>query len=243
MSTTRPTHAGGAKPPAAVASAHPVGCKDAALGAASSAEDVGKRERNAIRNREAILAAAREVFHDIGYGAATVRDIVRGTDLATGTFYNYFPDKESVLRAILDDFHARVRARVREARMEARDLEELLRSAWLTCFRLYAEEKTLVAMIARNAGELRRLSTGGDALEPAIEELVADLRAKASEGAIPRLDNERIARTAVAVTVELGLHMLSRRPLDIEGTAEFATQFMLGGIERLSATAQSAPPS
>lgn len=203
-------------------------------------DEAGKRERNTIRNREAILAAAREVFHDLGYGAATVRDIVRRTELATGTFYNYFPDKESVLRAILEDFHARVRARVHETRMEARGLEELLRSSYLTCFRLYAEEKTLVTMIARNAGELRTFSAGS-ALEPAIEELASDLRAKASEGAIPRLDNERIARTAVALAVELGLDMLSRRPLDIEGTADFAARFMLGGIERIGATAPPDP--
>src|SRR5205814_4047986 len=62
---------------------------------------VGKRERTKAANREAILVAARRVFSDIGYGAASVRDVVRETDLATGTFYNYFPDKESVLRALV----------------------------------------------------------------------------------------------------------------------------------------------
>ena len=63
----------------------------------------GKRERTKAANREAILVAARRVFSDLGYGAASVRDIVRETDLATGTFYNYFPDKKSVLRALVDE--------------------------------------------------------------------------------------------------------------------------------------------
>ena len=53
----------------------------------------GKREATKAANRAAILAAARVVFADIGFGAASVRDIIRRTDLATGTFYNYFPDK------------------------------------------------------------------------------------------------------------------------------------------------------
>ena len=65
----------------------------------AAAPATGKRERTKRANREAILAAARRVFSDIGYGAASVRDIVRGTDLASGTFYNYFPDKEAALRA------------------------------------------------------------------------------------------------------------------------------------------------
>ena len=42
-----------------------------------------------------------------------------------------------------------------------------------------------------------------------------------------------LARAAVALAAELGLHMLAHRPLEIDGTTEFATQLMLGGIERL----------
>ena len=80
----------------------------------------GKRERTKAANRAAILDAAREVFADIGYGAASVRDIVRRTDLASGTFYNYFPDKESVFRALVDEIAGGARARVRAARARRR---------------------------------------------------------------------------------------------------------------------------
>lgn len=210
-----------------------------ARAAAGGAEaGLGKRQRNAMRNRQAILSAAREVFSELGYGAATIRDIVRRTDLAAGTFYNYFPDKESVLREILENFSGRVRQRAHEVRMEAHSLEELMRSSFHTCFRLYAEEKTLVAMMARNAGEVP-LMTSGTILEPAIAELVADLRAKEREGVVPHLDVERTARVAVALASELGLHMLSRKPLDIEGTTEFATRFMLSGTLGVAGAALS----
>src|ERR1041385_6826911 len=67
----------------------------------------GKREQNKAQNRTEILAAAREVFTDLGYDAATVRDIIRRTKLASGTFYNYFPDKESVFRALLRESEER----------------------------------------------------------------------------------------------------------------------------------------
>ncbi len=206
-----------------------------AAGAASdtAATPLRKRERNALRNRSAILAAGREVFSELGYGAATIRDIVRRTHLASGTFYNYFSDKQSVLQAIIEEFTQRVRARVHETRMEARSTEELLRSSFLTCFSLYAEEKTLIEMMARNAGEMSLLRTG-TILEPAVEELIADLRAKEREGILPHLDIERLARAAVALAAELGLHMLDREPFDVEGTTEFVTRLMLGGIERLS---------
>ncbi|HSP97891.1 MAG TPA: helix-turn-helix domain-containing protein [Candidatus Dormibacteraeota bacterium] len=206
--------------------------------AATAEPQLPKRERNALRNRTAILAAAREVFNELGYGAATIRDIIRRTHLAAGTFYNYFPDKESVLREIIEEFTHRMRARVHDTRMQARTIEELLRSSYRTCFQLYAEDKELVEMLARNAGELSLL-TSASMLEPAVEELVADLRAKEHEGVLPHLDNERLARAAVALGAELGLHMLGRNPVDVEGTAEFATQLMLGGIERLAGSARA----
>ena len=53
----------------------------------------GKRARSKAANRRAILAAGRRVFARIGYEATTVRDIIRETDLASGTFYNYFKSK------------------------------------------------------------------------------------------------------------------------------------------------------
>jgi AcrR family transcriptional regulator len=197
-----------------------------------------KRESNTLRNRSAILAAAREVFSELGFGAATIRDIIRRTHLASGTFYNYFPDKESVLLAIMEEFTQRMRVRVHAIRMEARTTEELLRSSFRACFSLYAEEKTLIEMMARNAGELSLLGAGA-ILDPAVEELVADLRAKQKEGIIPKLDIERLARAAVALAAELGMHMLDRKPFDVEGTTEFVTQLMLGGMERLTGTSLS----
>src|SRR5262249_16510569 len=67
----------------------------------------GKREQNKAQNRAEILDAAREVFTELGYDAATVRDVIRRTRLGSGTFYNYFPDKESVFRELLRDSETR----------------------------------------------------------------------------------------------------------------------------------------
>ena len=80
---------------------------------------LGRREATKAANRAAILAAGRDVFSELGYGAAGVRDIVRRTELAAGTFYNYFPDKESVFRALVHEVGAEARRRVRAARHAA----------------------------------------------------------------------------------------------------------------------------
>lgn len=46
--------------------------------------------------RTAMMQAAVQVFAEKGYYAATVRDIVKAADVAIGTFYFYFPDKETL---------------------------------------------------------------------------------------------------------------------------------------------------
>src|SRR6185503_2110799 len=70
--------------------------------------------------------AARNVFADLGYGATTVRDIIRATELASGTFYNYFKSKEEVFQALQDETALRVRPRLRSERIRARNFEEFI---------------------------------------------------------------------------------------------------------------------
>src|SRR3954462_3873275 len=78
----------------------------------------GRREERKARNRAKLLVAARKVFSEKGLGEATARDIVRETDLASGTFYNYFRDKEDAFRALLGEMAVQSRALVRAQRRE-----------------------------------------------------------------------------------------------------------------------------
>src|SRR5687768_5862571 len=70
---------------------------------AAHAAKLSRRQLTTARNRAVLLAAARQVFAAKGYGAASVRDIVRATDLASGTFYEYFDDKADVFAAVLSE--------------------------------------------------------------------------------------------------------------------------------------------
>jgi AcrR family transcriptional regulator len=196
------------------------------------AADGGKRERNAARNRAAILQAAREAFCELGFGATTVRDIIRRTDLASGTFYNYFPDKEALLRELVEDFQIELRRRVHEAREAAETLEDLLRSAFRVCFEVFAEDQAFLQLVMRNAGEIEEVISV-KALDPAVADLANDLRAKAREGVVPPMDFDLIAMSAVAVGTELAFRAVHTQD-DVATATDFATDLFLGGIERMS---------
>jgi AcrR family transcriptional regulator len=192
----------------------------------------GKREQTKVANRAAILAAARRVFSDMGYGAASVRDIVRGTDLATGTFYNYFPDKETVLRALVDEIAVEARARVRAARTAATTVEGFVADGFRAYFEFLVEDPETVALMRRNAGTIRTMFDE-PALGAGIEELRADLEAAVTAGRIPHHDADLMAAAMVGAGVEVGLRMVEREPLDVERAVALVTNVFLGAFERI----------
>ena len=193
----------------------------------------GKRARTKAQNRAAILDAAREVFAELGYDAAGVRDVIRRTELASGTFYNYFADKESVFRAVLDESAQDVRLRLRAVRAGAGSVEEFVGDAYRAWFEFLVEDELMFKLMQRNAGPIRSLF-GDPILGAGIDELLDDLRAAIARGDLPPMDADYMAGAMAGVALELGVRMAERQPADVEGAARFATELFLGGIERMA---------
>jgi AcrR family transcriptional regulator len=196
---------------------------------------VGRREHTRAANRAAILAAARELFSVGGYDAVSVRDIVRRTDLASGTFYNYFPDKHSIFRALVEETASEGRGRVRAARRGGSGAEGFIEGGFGAYFEFIASDPRTFVFLRRNAGTIREHF--GDAFLPAgLAELEEDLRAAIESGQLPPLDLAYCARAMLAVALEVGEELLSRDPPDIQGATRFVGALFSGGLERLTAS-------
>jgi AcrR family transcriptional regulator len=202
----------------------------------------GKRERNKAHNRAAILDAAREVFAELGYDVAGVRDVIRRTNLASGTFYNYFPDKESVFRAVLDESVQEVRARLIAVRASAPTLEQFVGDAYRAWFEFLVEDRLMFELIQRNAGTIRAM-VGDPILGAGVEELLNDVRAAIERGDIPPLDADYMTGAMVGVAFELAIRMAERTPADVDGAASFATSLFIGGIAELGRRPECASPA
>jgi AcrR family transcriptional regulator len=192
----------------------------------------GKRALTKASNRRAILDAAQEIFTEIGYGAASIRDVVRRSGLAAGTFYNYFPDKQSVFQAVLEEHTTELRRRLRAARARARDPETIVREGFQTYFSFIVEDLPLFEMLRRNAGTVRELFD-----TPAVELGIAELREDlAAHGALPAgLDVDALAAAMGGVAFELGIRLSEQDPPDVERMTRFASELFLGGMNRLAA--------
>lgn len=59
--------------------------------------ELSRRERKKEETKDRIFRCACKLFRDKGFEATTIDDITERADVAKGTFFNYFPRKESVL--------------------------------------------------------------------------------------------------------------------------------------------------
>jgi len=193
----------------------------------------GKREQTKVANRQAILDAAREVFAELGYDVATVRDIIRRTGLASGTFYNYFRSRDEVFEALADDGAARFRPILRACWEASSSFEGYLRAAIQAYFDFLADEHE-TWQAGRPMGERQpHMSIQTPEMERVFEE-VRDAFSKAIEhGGAPRVDADYLAAACIAVARQVGDRMLERRPVDTRAATEFATKLILGGLPAL----------
>jgi AcrR family transcriptional regulator len=192
----------------------------------------GKRERTKVANRQAILDAARAVFGELGYEAATVRDIIRRTGLASGTFYNYYKSKEEVFDALADDGARRFRPILRAESDRAVDFESFLRGAIRAYFDFLAAEQESWR-INRPAGEVFPHARATPEIQAVFDEVRAAFAKVLEHDHAPAVDLDYFTAACIAVAREIGDKMLERRPIDVDGAADFAVRMILGGLPAL----------
>jgi AcrR family transcriptional regulator len=189
----------------------------------------GKRDRNKAANRAAILDAARRVFLTRGYEAVTIRDVVRATELASGTFYNYFRSKQDLLRSLVEDYVQDLTAELRRVRGAARSLDEFVHGAYLAAFTRIARDPALVHLMMRNEPAVRSLYAD-TVMGLSTRALREDIEDAMRRGILPPLDAECLAAALFGAGYEMGRILAASPKKDPAAAAAFATRLFLGGV-------------
>ena len=191
----------------------------------------GRRAVNRKNNRDAILDAARDVFAEMGYGGTTVRDIIRRTNLASGTFYNYFDSKEAVFNALSDEIGMELRQLLRDVRQRATSFDGFIEATFLTYFSYYAKNRQNYMLTRSNRGRdgMNEVMQGPQ-VRAGLAELSDDIRQAIAEGVIPQLDVEFLTASLGGVAFSILDEMMEREPLDPEAAAQFATRLFMVGV-------------
>lgn len=169
--------------------------------------------------RTAMMQAAVRVFADKGYHAATVRDIVTEADVAIGTFYFYFPDKETLFVHLFEETAAFLLQAIEQAMSSRTSFPAQLEGALQAYVNVAFYEPAVVQL----------LLVGGMGSVPSLAERRAEYREKlirlwqrslVAAQEQKQIEPQNIRRTAEALVGgfdEVIFHMLTSAHSEREG--------------------------
>lgn len=178
---------------------------------------------DAQRNRQALLAKAREVFDAGGFFDLRFDDFAQLAGVGTGTLYRHFPTREALAEAVYHEEVAALCDRARQLQATLPAAEALTTFLRDMVDHIQAHEglaRTLATLMATRSGAL---AEGSQALEQAVTDLMA---AAVRDGAV---------RDDVgAGTVMMALHGIGAahdRP-DWRAEADGVITLVLDGLRR-----------
>jgi len=113
----------------------------------------GLRERGKTEKRRRIMDAARAVFIEHGYEAATTREIAKRAEVSTGTVFVYAKDKRDLLLQVVDDELSAVNAKGQALLTKPGPLLERLMAYFKLRYRYWASEPRLARPALRETLE------------------------------------------------------------------------------------------
>ncbi len=91
-------------------------------------QNLSRREREKLRQRQEMLAAALELFSQKGYHNVSMQEIAEKSEFAIGTLYKFFQNKEDLYKALVRELCDKFEDAVTRAIEQPQNEEEKLRS-------------------------------------------------------------------------------------------------------------------
>src|ERR1700759_3383884 len=107
----------------------------------NTTENIRGLRSDARRNREAVLAAAQELFAKEGLEAQTP-DVAKAANVGVGTVYRHFPTKDHLIAALVSERFDRLAGNVQEG-LEAADAWEGVANFIRFAAEIQAEDRAL----------------------------------------------------------------------------------------------------
>src|SRR5690606_7778816 len=121
-----------------------------AVAEAEAQPRLNRRQAAKVRTRQKVLDAARTLFAERGYDAATIRDIAKGAGMSTGAVFANFQDKAELFEAVFAEEMEGLLADIRGAATEGRVLDRLSSGLTAGYHRSLDHLPLMQAMVARS---------------------------------------------------------------------------------------------
>ena len=104
-------------------------------------EKLPRREREKLRQRQDMLAAALELFSEKGYHNVSMHEIAQKAEFAIGTLYKFFKNKEDLYKALMVEQADKFQEALTKAIEEPDDEVEKLRNYVRTKGELFQRQR------------------------------------------------------------------------------------------------------
>jgi len=145
----------------------------------AGARPLNRRQVAKQRTRGKVIEAARNLFAQRGYDAATIRDIAREAGMSTGAVFANFQDKSELFDTVLAEDLARLTEALTRGVKDGSDLKSRLLGGFVAGYEATLEQLPLVQAVVARAWHqpLQEAQKGRALIAPLIEglqQLVAD---------------------------------------------------------------------
>lgn len=122
-----------------------------------------RRERERLRQRQEMLAAALALFSEKGYHNVSMQEIAKRAEFAIGTLYKFFQNKEDLYRALILEQSQKFHNALMQAIQEPEDEVEKLRNYIRTKGELFREHLPFIRLyLAESRGASFNIKAGLD---------------------------------------------------------------------------------
>ena len=192
----------------------------------------GSRRARGPETREAIHAAAIELFARLGYHATSMRAIAAAAEVQPAAIYHWYPSKEAILVRLQDDFMDRLTEKV-VAAMDAQEAPALKLAAAVREHVVFHGLHRREAFVTDS--EIRALTDGPrqaliaqrDESQATFGELIRD---GIRDGSL-RVSDARVAAYAILLQCTgVALWFDPEGPLPLDEVAELHVELVLGSL-------------
>ena len=168
------------------------------------------RQVRATLTRERILVAAAHIFAEHGYAAGTTNRIAERARISIGSLYQYFPNKDAILAALLVRHIERgTWTQADQLELSPGSLEATVRALVRNAFENHDDDPQLLRIMIEEAPFSRDLAGAVDRHERQRTDQVRDLLARHPDVAVRDVGT---AAGMIVFTVEMNVHKLMAGP-------------------------------
>ncbi len=190
--------------------------------------------------RTSMMQAAVRIFAEKGYHAATVRDVVNAANVAVGTFYFYFPDKETLFVHLFEETGTFVLQTLQQAVRSRATLPQQFLAGIQAYVNIAVYEPAVVQLLlVGGAGTVPSLGEKRNAFR---EKLISiwqwPLDGALAKGAILPQNTRRSAEALAGAVDEVVLNLLHHIDPELEAAAavQEMTRFALRAVAYIDAS-------